>query len=109
MKTLTNIKTAKKAWEILRKANLHHFLDAGALTAIGALHELKINLSDIITDLLENDVLVEFLQVITDSPKYIGPEGNTSAWDDVEMSIIGEIVADFFTGFTGVFKVLRSS
>ncbi len=109
MKTLTTIKTAKKAWEILRKANLHHFLDAGAVTAIGALHELKINLSDIITDLLENDVLIDFLQVITDSDQYIGPEGDKLAWEDVEMSIIGEIVADFFTGFTGVFKVLRTS
>ncbi len=107
MKPITNIKTATKAWEILKKANLHYFLDNSLLYAVQKLSELKINISDIISNLLENGVLVEFLTVITDSKQYIGEDGKSTAWEEVPIQIIGELITDFFSDFMSVFKVLK--
>lgn len=107
MKPITNIKTATKAWDILKKAKLHYFLDNSVLYAVQKLSELKINVSDIIGDLLENGVLVEFLIVITDSSQYVEEDGKKTAWEEVPMPKIGELIADFFSDFMSIFKVLK--
>ncbi len=109
MKPIVTIRSAQAAWSILKKANLHHFLDSGALYALQRLTELKINLSDIISDLLEGGVLVEFLSAITESSVYLDDSGNKVPWDSVPMPVIGGLISDFFSAFTSSFKLPKSS
>ncbi|HRY83284.1 MAG TPA: hypothetical protein P5533_01485 [Candidatus Cloacimonadota bacterium] len=109
MKPIVTIKTAKNAWNILKKANLHHFLDASALYAIQKISEAQLSLSDIISDLLENDILIEFMTAITESTCFRADDGSQTPWEDVPMSVIGELISSFFTAFISTFKLLGSS
>ena len=109
MTPIVTIRTATAAWNILKEANLHHFLDAGALAAIGTLTEEGVSLSDLISDLLENGVFVKFLIAITESDSYIEENGTKVPWDSVPMPILGGLISDFFTVFTSSFKLPRKS
>ena len=107
MKPITTIETVTKAWDILHKANLHHFMDGAMLYAIGKLDESKLSISDIITDLLSGGVLIEFLSTITASEVYIASDGSHISWKYVEMPVAGEIISAFFTNSIAVFKALK--
>lgn len=109
MKVITTIHTAKKAWEILKKANLHHFLDAGVLAALATLDSLEIKMSDIISSLLESGLLVQLLETITNSEYYIDDDGKKVNWEQVDIDIPKELISAFFTKVLSAFPMLRPS
>ncbi|MDP3114155.1 MAG: hypothetical protein Q8M98_05185 [Candidatus Cloacimonadaceae bacterium] len=107
MKPITTIESVSLAWDVLQKANLHHFIDGGLLYAVQKLADVSINISDIISDLLTHGVLIEFLATITGSPVYIDNDNKQIPWSKIDMAIAGGIISDFFTNSTAVFKALK--
>lgn len=107
MKTVTTIETVTLAWDVLQKANLHHFMDSGLLYAVQKLSEVSVSLSDIISELLTHGILIEFLETITGSTQYISETGEKIPWKKIDMAVAGAIINDFFTNSTAVFKALK--
>ena len=122
MKVITTIENVSKAWEILQKANLHHFLDAGMLYAVQKLSEIDLKVSDIISALLmaghpvpvegsvipaKAGILIDFLACITQSDVYLTEDNQQLPWSKVDMPIAGELISAFFTDSMSVIKSLK--
>lgn len=107
MKVITTIENVSKAWEILKKANLHHFLDAGLLYAVQKLNDIDLKVSDIISALLNQGILIEFLQTITGSNVFITEDNQQIPWSKVDMPVAGELISAFFTDSMSVIKSLK--
>ncbi len=89
LKVKTNIKTLKKAWAILKKLQLEALLSGG---------DVKVNIGEIIDELLVENQLCEFCQVITDSD---------TDFEELELSEVAELLGDFFTAITQSFQKLK--
>jgi hypothetical protein len=90
MKVYTDLSTLKKAWRIVKELNLEALLMGG---------KIELNVVDFIDDLLDNDKLKEFCQVITKS------EDN---FEEMQLGEVMEIIADFFGATGSAFRKVQS-
>lgn len=90
MKVYTNIKVLKKAWSMLKELELEGLLSGG---------KVKVDFIKVVNELLENGKLNEFCQVITKTE---------IDFEEMELSEITGIAADFFTSIGSAFKTFQN-
>ena len=88
MKAYTDIKTLKKAWELLKELELQSLLSG---------EEVKVNVIHTLDRLLEEGKLNEFCQIITKSD---------TDFEGIELAEVAKVVSGFFDSIAGSLKGL---
>ena len=91
MKVYTNIKTLKKAWELLKEMKLEGLLSGGAV---------KVNIGELIDSLLADGKLNEFCRTITQSE---------IDFEEMELEDIVEMLFGFFQRIGSTFQKMGLS